>query len=58
MKNCISAIESFPEKSMWIIKPGEFSNRGKGIQIAMVKSEIEEIVLGMLNPSKNNCILV
>lgn len=31
LESCISSIASHPENSMWIIKPGEFSNRGKGI---------------------------
>lgn len=58
LKSCLEGISSYAENSMWIIKPGEFSNRGKGIQIAMSKAEIKEIVEDMFNPEKNNCILV
>ena len=29
---------------MWIIKPGENSNRGRGIQVASNFAEIEQII--------------
>lgn len=58
LEDCMHRISPHPENSMWIIKPGEFSNRGKGIQIAMQKSEITGIVNTMYNPDKKNCILV
>jgi len=56
--SCLEKIEPYPEKSMWIIKPGEFSNRGVGIEIAPKKSDIRNIVKEMLSSEKKNCVLV
>jgi len=40
--------------NQWILKPGEFTNRGKGIQVCKKYSSIEKYV----KSSKRNCCII
>lgn len=46
----IQCFEEFPN-SVWIVKPGENSNRGVGIQVSSSLKEIEAMVLERQNDS-------
>lgn len=42
---------------MWIIKPGENTNRGQGIQVAKEFSEIKRIIEESTRSKKRTCII-
>jgi len=44
-------------KNIWIIKPGENTNRGQGIQVAKEFNEIRDIIEDATNRIKRTCIL-
>jgi len=41
---CEKSIEDSKEKNLWIVKPGEYSNRGKGITVCSEIDEVDEIL--------------
>lgn len=46
-----------PERNIWIIKPGENTNRGHGIQVAKELEEIKQIIADSTQNKKRTCIL-
>lgn len=60
LMDCIQGIkkDSHQFSIPWIIKPGEFSNRGKGIEMAFSEEEIEPKVRKLLENRKGNVVLV
>ena len=53
-----ASLDSGDFKGPWIIKPGEFSNRGKGIKMAYKVDEIEGLVIDMLENRKGSVAMV
>lgn len=49
---------NFGFKEPWIIKPGEFSNRGSGIKMGYGKEQIKEFTMGLSEARKGAVILV
>lgn len=45
------------QRNIWIIKPGENTNRGHGIQVAKELEEIKEIIGESTANKKRTCIL-
>lgn len=61
IKNCLEEIKNEDPEGFqipWIIKPGEFSNRGKGIEMAYTEEEVEPKVKKLLENRKGNVVLV
>lgn len=60
IQTCIEQIKQDSEgfSIPWIVKPGEFSNRGKGIEMAYSEEEIEPKVKKLLENRKGNVVLV
>ena len=62
LKKCLASLEAKQEAGLdqgpWIIKPGEFSNRGKGIQMAYQIDKIEGIAKEMVTNRRGNVVLV
>jgi tubulin--tyrosine ligase len=46
-----------PPKNIWIIKPGENTNRGVGIQVAKEFNEIRDIIVDSTTSNKRTCIV-
>ena len=46
-----------PPKNIWIIKPGENTNRGHGIQVAKEFDEIKSIISESTTQGKRTCIV-
>ena len=46
-----------PPRNIWIIKPGENTNQGKGIQVAKDFDEIRSIVQDSTTGGKRTCIV-
>jgi hypothetical protein len=46
-----------PPKNIWIIKPGENTNRGQGIQVAKDFQDIKDIIADQSNMRNRTCIL-
>lgn len=44
------------KQNIWIIKPGENTNRGQGIQVAKDFSEIKNIISESTRSNKRTCI--
>ena len=61
-ENLQTALDTIREKysfdEPWIIKPGEFSNRGKGIAMGYGEKDIIDKVNGISEARKKACILV
>lgn len=45
------------DPNIWIIKPGENTNRGIGIQVATDYENLEELVRNATHNSKRTCII-
>jgi len=45
------------DTNIWIIKPGENTNRGIGIQVATDYENLEELVRDATKNSKRTCII-
>jgi hypothetical protein len=45
------------KKNIWIIKPGENTNRGNGIMVAKEFDEIKKIIEESTENKKRTCIL-
>lgn len=50
--------ENYNFLNPWIIKPGEFSNRGSGIKMGYNRKEIKELTMGLSEARKGAVILV
>jgi len=48
---------SVPPKNIWIIKPGELTNQGCGIEVAREFDEICEIIENSTNSTNKTCIV-
>jgi len=46
-----------PPRNIWIIKPGENTNQGKGIQVAKDFEEIRQIVQDSTTGGRRTCIV-
>jgi hypothetical protein len=46
-----------PPKNIWIIKPGENTNRGVGIQVAQKFDEIKDIIQDSTTGNRRTCIV-
>lgn len=59
VKKMLKDIEkNYDFEDPWIIKPGEFSNRGSGIKMGYGKKEIKKFTLGLSEARKGAVILV
>jgi|JI9StandDraft_1071089.scaffolds.fasta_scaffold53656_3 tubulin--tyrosine ligase len=53
----VKELPSSMRRNIWIIKPGENTNRGQGIQVARDFQEIESLVADATQNKKRTCII-